>query len=218
MLPRGSAVRFSSPHEQTGFIRALARQRIRIMLTLDTDRWVAYFSMEIALEAGLPTYCGGLGVLAGDTIRSAADLKVPMIAVTLLHRKGYFHQRLEANGWQIEEPVDWAIDDFLEELPQRVSVTLGGREVNLRAWVFQVTGVTGFQVPVFFLDADVPENEAWDRTITHYLYQGDPTYRIRQEAILGIGGVRMLRALGYGQLERFHMNEGHSSLLTIDLL
>ncbi|MBI3948851.1 MAG: alpha-glucan family phosphorylase [Acidobacteria bacterium] len=183
-----------------------------------TDRSVAYFSMEIALEAGMPTYSGGLGVLAGDTIRSAADLNVPMVAITLLHRKGYFYQRLDASGTQSEEPVEWVVDDFLQEMPQRVSVILEGRTVQLRCWKYDVTGIGGFTVPVYYLDSDLPENAEWDRTLTYFLYGGDKYYRLCQEVILGIGGVRMLHALGYQQIERFHMNEGHPSLLTLELL
>lgn len=181
-------------------------------------RSIAYFSMEIALEDGMPTYSGGLGVLAGDTVRSAADLEVPMVAVTLLHRKGYFYQRLDSQGRQTEEPVEWSVDDFLEEMPVRTSVTLEGRDVRLRAWRYSVTGITGRPAPVYFLDADLSENSDWDRKLTHFLYGGDPRYRLCQEVVLGIGGVRMLRALGYGHIRRFHMNEGHSALLTLELL
>ena len=188
------------------------------VMPMQTERTVAYFSMEIALEAGLPTYSGGLGVLAGDTIRSAADLKVPMAAVTLLHRKGYFYQRLDANGWQTEEPAEWVVQDFLEEMPPRVTVKLEGRPVQVRAWKYEVKGIGGFTVPVYLLDCDLPENTEWDRKLTHYLYGGDSWYRLCQETVLGIGGVRMLRALGYKNLNRFHMNEGHASLLTIELL
>ncbi len=179
---------------------------------------IAYFSMEIGLEPGMPTYSGGLGVLAGDTIRSTADLKVPMVAITLLHRKGYFYQRLQRDGWQREEPSEWVVDDFLDEMPARSSVTMEGRVVQLRAWKYEVAGTGGYKVPVYFLDADLPENSDWDRTLTHYLYGGDQHYRLCQEVILGIGGVRMLRALGYDRIERFHMNEGHASLLTLELL
>jgi starch phosphorylase len=174
--------------------------------------------MEIGLSSDMPTYSGGLGVLAGDTVRAAADLKVPMVAVSLLHRKGYFYQRLDGAGRQSEEPVDWAVNDFLVELPQRTSVTVEGREVFLRAWKYEVAGPGDFTVPVYFLDAELPENSEWDRTLTHYLYGGDPHYRLCQEIILGIGGVRMLRALEYLEIERFHMNEGHSSLLGLELL
>jgi starch phosphorylase len=182
------------------------------------DRTIAYFSMEIALAAEIPTYSGGLGVLAGDTIRSAADLKVPMVAVTLLHRKGYFRQRLDANGWQNDEPAGWSVENLLEEMPGRAAVTLEGRTVQLRAWRYEVRGSGGFRVPIYFLDADLPENAQWDRTLTDFLYGGDQHYRFCQEVILGIGGVRMLRALGHENIERFHMNEGHASLLVLELL
>jgi len=183
-----------------------------------SERSIAYFSMEMALEPGMPTYSGGLGVLAGDTVRSAADLRIPMVAVTLIHRKGYFYQRLDSSGWQTEEPVEWAIDDFLEEMPQRVPVTLEGRRVFIRCWKYRVVGIGGFRVPVYLLDTDLPENSEWDRTLTHYLYGGDQRYRLCQEVVLGIGGVKMLRALGYENINRFHMNEGHSSLLVLELL
>lgn len=185
---------------------------------MNTHGTTAYFSMEIGLEAGMPTYSGGLGVLAGDTIRSAADLKIPLVAVTLLHRKGYFYQRLDPSGWQSEEPAEWAVNDFLSELPQRTSVTLEGRTVQLRCWKYEVTGASGFTVPVYFLDTDLSDNAEWDRTLTHFLYGGDQHYRLCQEVILGIGGVRMLRALGHDSIARFHLNEGHASLLTLELL
>jgi glycogen phosphorylase len=181
------------------------------------DRVIAYFSMEIAIDPTMPTYSGGLGVLAGDTVRSAADLKVPMVAVTLLHRKGYFRQKLDANGWQTEEPDDWKAEGLLEEA-RRVSVTIEGREVQLRAWKYEVKGISGATVPVFLLDSQLPENSESDRTLTDTLYGGDARYRLCQEIILGIGGLRMLRAMGCKDLKRFHMNEGHASLLTLELL
>jgi starch phosphorylase len=174
--------------------------------------------MEVALEPGMPTYAGGLGVLAGDTVRAAADLQVPLVAITLVHRKGYLQQKLDANGWQREDPVEWSPDKYLTELPQRTMVTIEGRQVHLRAWRYEVRGVNGNAVPVYFLDADLPENAEADRALTHYLYGGDARYRLAQEALLGIGGVRMLRALGNRQLARYHLNEGHASLLTLELL
>jgi starch phosphorylase len=185
---------------------------------MNDPRSIAYFSMEIALEPGMPTYSGGLGVLAGDTLRSAADMKIPLIAVTLLHRRGYFYQRLDASGWQREEPVQWVVGDFCKALPQKVSVTIEGRNVHLRAWKYEVKGIGGYTVPVCLLDSDLPENDPQDRKLTDVLYGGDQRYRLAQEVILGIGGVRMLRALGYDRIARFHMNEGHSSLLTLELL
>jgi starch phosphorylase len=181
-------------------------------------RFVAYFSMEIALENAMPSYSGGLGVLAGDTIRAAADVRLPMVAVSLLYRKGYFHQRLSDEGAQTEEPVEWNVEKFLVEEAPRVVVTLEDRRVELRAWRYTVTGVRGYEVPVYFLDADLPENDPRDRELTGTLYGGDPYYRLSQEVLLGIGGVRMLRALGHTELMRYHMNEGHAALLTVELL
>lgn len=174
--------------------------------------------MEIGIESSLPTYSGGLGVLAGDTITSSANLRVPMVAVTLLHRKGYFYQKLDESGWQTEAPVEWAVDDYLTELPERVSVTIEGRIVSLRAWQFLIEGLSGFTVPVIFLDSNLPENSDWDRTLTDHLYGGDAHHRLCQEVILGFGGVRILHALGYDSIERYHMNEGHASLLILELL
>ncbi|MCA9076941.1 MAG: alpha-glucan family phosphorylase [Planctomycetaceae bacterium] len=179
---------------------------------------IAYFSMEVALSPLIPTYSGGLGVLAGNTIRSAADLNVPLVAVSLLHREGYFFQHLDAEGWQSEEPVEWVVADALTEMSARVSVDIEGREVQIRAWRYDVVGIGDFVVPVYLLDTDLPQNSEWDRTLTDRLYGGDQHYRFCQEVLLGIGGVRMLRALGHTDLRRFHMNEGHASLLTLELL
>ena len=170
---------------------------------------IAYFSMDVAADSAIPTYSGGLGVLAGDMLRSAADLEIPMVAVTLLHRKGYFEQRLDARGNQLESPSKWSPENHLERLPARVSVLLEGRSVQVRAWQYSFIGITGRIVPLFFLDTDLEENDSADRAITDYLYGGDERYRLRQEAILGLGGVAMLRALGYTEIEVFHMNEGH---------
>ncbi len=181
-------------------------------------RLVAYFSMEIALENAMPTYSGGLGVLAGDTIRAAADLRLPMVAVSLLYRKGYFRQRLLEDGTQVEEPVEWRVEDFLHEEQARVSLPLENRRVELRCWRYPVKGVHGFEVPVYFLDADLECNAECDRNLTGTLYGGDAYYRLCQEVLLGIGGVRMLRELGYDELTRYHMNEGHAALLSLELL
>jgi starch phosphorylase len=185
--------------------------------TKQARQTVAYFSMEIGLEDSIPTYAGGLGVLAGDTVRSAADMAVPLVAVSLLHRKGYFRQRLDARGNQTEEPLDWPVAEHLAELPERVSVEIEHRSVSLRAWRYDVRGTSGHVVPVLLLDADLPDNAADDRRLTDHLYGGDARYRLCQEVILGIGGVRMLRSLGYRNIRRFHMNEGHASLLTVEL-
>jgi glycogen phosphorylase len=185
---------------------------------LNEQRTVAYFSMEIGIDEKIHTYSGGLGVLAGDTIRSAADLKVPMVAVTLLYRKGYFRQKLLPDGRQEEQPSPWAVEELLQEESRRVWVMVEGRTVHLRAWRYEVKGVGGYTVPIYFLDSDLPENSEWDRGLTHSLYGGDEHYRLSQEVILGIGGVRMLRALGYENIQSFHLNEGHAALLTLALL
>ncbi len=180
---------------------------------------VAYFSMEMALDPNIPTYSGGLGVLAGDTLRSAADLAVPVTGVTLLHRKGYFRQHLDANGSQTEEAQLWKPEEVLERVDGKVFVKIEGRNVAVRAWRFVVKGVTGSIVPVYLLDTDLPENSPWDRTLTDYLYGGDTHYRLCQEVVLGIGGVAFLETLGEEEgMEAFHMNEGHSALLTLALL
>ncbi len=181
-------------------------------------RIVAYFSMEIALENAMPSYSGGLGVLAGDTIRAAADLRLPMVAISLLYRKGFFTQRLSEDGSQTEEPVEWRVEDFLREETARANVSIENRRVELRCWRYSVKGVRGFEVPVYFVDADLPSNAEGDRNLTGSLYGGDSYYRLCQEVILGIGGVRILRALGYNDLTRFHMNEGHAALLSLQLL
>ena len=183
-----------------------------------SEREIAYFSMEFGLASEMPTYSGGLGVLAGDMVRAAADLGVPMAGVTLLHRKGYFRQRLDESGRQTEQPVDWVITDYLTEQVARTSVTIEGRRVVLRSWKYEVLGKGDVSIPVYFLDTDLPDNSQWDRTLSHFLYGGDAHYRLAQEIVLGIGGVRMLRAVGHDTLERYHMNEGHSSLLALELL
>jgi starch phosphorylase len=141
-----------------------------------------------------------------------------MVAVTLIFRKGYFFQDLSPDGYQTEQPVRWNVGDYLQELPERIAVHIESRKVQVRAWKFDVQGISGFHVPVYLLDTDLEENGAQDRTLTHTLYGGDQYYRLCQELVLGIGGVRMLRALGHRKIERFHMNEGHSSLLTLELL
>jgi starch phosphorylase len=179
---------------------------------------IAYFSMEIGLDAAIPTYSGGLGVLSGDTLRAAADLGLPMAAVTLLHRKGYFRQHLDAAGNQSETPTVWVPEEVLEPLSPCVTVTIEGRSVRVCAWRYVVRGVFGHTVPVYLLDTNMEDNSPWDRTLTDHLYGGDSHYRLCQEVVLGLGGVMMLRALGYDRLQPYHMNEGHAALLTLALL
>ncbi|MEK6744321.1 MAG: alpha-glucan family phosphorylase [Nitrospirota bacterium] len=182
-----------------------------------TEPMIAYFSMEIGVKNDIPTYSGGLGILAGDTIKSAADLKLPVVAVTLISRKGYFTQEIDPNGWQQEKPVVWDPARYMKLLPVKVKVQIEGRDVTIQAWVYMVVSPTGGRIPIFFLDTDVPENTPEDRGITDYLYGGDHTYRIKQEVVLGMGGVRMLHALEF-HIKKYHMNEGHASFLALDLL
>ena len=182
-----------------------------------SSRTIAYFSMEIALSPALPTYSGGLGMLAGDTLRSAADTGAPMLAVSLAHRRGYFRQHLDSLGHQTESDVPWSPESTLPSAGEEVTITMQGREVHIRAWRFDVVGVTGHIIPVFLLDTDVDGNDPWDRKLTDHLYGGDTYYRLCQETILGLGGVALLHALGC-KPEVYHMNEGHAALLTIGLL
>lgn len=178
---------------------------------------IAYFSMEIGLSNDIPTYSGGLGVLAGDTIKSAADLKLPMVGVTLVSRKGYFNQDLDAKGWQLEFPVEWHPMAYMELLPVKTMVTIEGREVMVQAWLYPLKSPTGGEVPVLFLDTDIVGNGEEDRHITDFLYGGDCEFRLKQEIVLGLGGSRILDALGFS-IRKYHMNEGHASLLTLELL
>lgn len=178
---------------------------------------LAYFSMEFGIESAMPTYAGGLGILAGDIVRAAADMGLPAVGITLLYRKGYFRQRLDDRGNQIQCDVEWSPQTYLTLIPQRVLVTVSGHQVQVQAWRYSVTGRTGHIVPVYFLDTCVTGNDILDQGLTDYLYGGDERYRLRQETILGFGGVALLRALGHADVQAYHMNEGHSALITIAL-
>ena len=178
---------------------------------------VAYFSMEIAIHPGMPTYSGGLGILAGDTLRSAADLGIPLVAFTLLHRKGYFQQHIDAAGVQTENVQSWNPTDFCVEEPALVTVSVEDRTVTVRAWRYNLEGRFGHVVPIYLLDTDLDSNSGWDRGLTDHLYGGDTNYRLQQEIVLGMGGVRMANALGLN-VNVYHMNEGHAALLTLALL
>jgi len=120
---------------------------------------IAYFSMEIGVKNDIPTYSGGLGILAGDTIKSAADLNLPLVAVTLVTRKGYFEQEIDSTGWQREKPVQWDPAKYLKLQKEKVKVQIEGRDVSIQAWVYQVVSPTGGKVPILFLDTDLPEND-----------------------------------------------------------
>ncbi len=183
---------------------------------MEFDRFkVGYFSMEIGIDPTIPTYSGGLGVLAGDTLRSCADLEVPVIAVSLLYKKGYFKQIIE-NGQQKEVEEAWDIEK-LDKLSPKVKVRINDHEIEICAWLYKLKGHTGNVNPVIFLDTDLESNSEHDRTITQRLYGKDDRYRLLQEIVLGIGGVRMLKALGCQDIIKYHMNEGHSALLALEL-
>ncbi|HZS98307.1 MAG TPA: alpha-glucan family phosphorylase [Terriglobales bacterium] len=179
---------------------------------------IAYFSMEIALDPNMPTYSGGLGMLAGDTLRSAADLGAPLVAVTLVYRKGYFRQFLDPSGQQTEQPQQWEPERTLKAVEGRVAIEIDSRQVWIRAWEYDVQGIDGDIVPVYLLDTNVPENAEWDRHLTDSLYGGDESYRLAQEIILGLGGLKLLQKVGHSGVQAYHMNEGHSALLALGLL
>lgn len=182
------------------------------------DLLVAYFSMEIMLETDIPTYAGGLGVLAGDLLRSCADLEVPACGVSLVYSGNNFSQVINTDGSQAFKPQEWQKSDHLTKLPQRIELEIQKTRVVVECWRFDMVGQNGFVVPVYLLDTDIAENEQWARDITKNLYGGNGDTRLSQEIVLGIGGVKMLRELGYQKIKAYHMNEGHSALVPLALL
>src|SRR3989344_5983075 len=182
------------PHEYADrtSMRRAKRSRPEGVTMLDDfihDPRVAYFSMEIALRNEIPTYAGGLGVLAGDTMRSAADLALPLVAVSLVSRAGYFRQEIDAQGRQVERPALWEPREWAQPLDAKIAVPIEGRAVWIGAWLYVLEGHMGGSQPVLLLDTDLEENRREDREITHYLYGGDETYRLKQEIVLGVGGM-----------------------------
>src|SRR5579859_2299628 len=158
---------------------------------------IAYFSMEIALRPDVHTYSGGLGVLAGDSARSAADLELPMVFVSLLSRTGYVRQEIDAQGRQVTGPNPWRPQQWATPLGIMAALTIEGREVWVRPWFYRLPCPLGRCVPVLLLDTDLEQNQSVDRQITDHLYGGDDAYRLKQEVVLGIGGARLLQALGF---------------------
>ncbi|MCF7804677.1 MAG: alpha-glucan family phosphorylase [Candidatus Marinimicrobia bacterium] len=184
----------------------------------DSKRSIFYFTMEIALRSDMPTYSGGLGVLAGDTLKSAADLGIPMAGVTMLWRNGYFKQEIDENGWQKEENAIWDYKNKLRKLPNYARVKIGGESIRIEVWEYKIVGRTGYSVPVYFLDTNLPENPEHARNLNQYLYGGDEYTRLCQEVVLGIGGIRILRDIGFNNGQVYHLNEGHASLLALELI
>ncbi|MHA1675194.1 MAG: alpha-glucan family phosphorylase [Promethearchaeota archaeon] len=175
-----------------------------------SDRIIAYFSMEIALESDIPTYSGGLGVLAGDTLRSAADLEIPAVAITLCYDKGYFFQEV-IQGRQIEREIQWEFSSEFEKLPNIVELNIQDKKFKIGGWLYKIKGETGFEIPVILLDSNIEGNEHWQKNFTHILYDATPFQRVVQEMILGQGGMKMLEMLGYKNIQTYHMNEGHAA-------
>jgi len=178
---------------------------------------IAYFSMEIALQNDIPTYSGGLGVLAGDTLRSAADLEMPVVAVTLVSRLGYFRQTIDDQGGQSEGPEAWKPEKYAHALSAKIAVPIEDHSVWVGGWLYVLEGHMGGRQPVLLLDTNLDENTEEDRQITDRLYGGNNAYRLKQEIVLGVGGLRLLHALDFN-VRQYHLNEGHSALLTLELL
>ncbi|HBA36271.1 TPA: alpha-glucan family phosphorylase [Candidatus Falkowbacteria bacterium] len=177
---------------------------------------VAYFSMEIAVAEDLNNYAGGLGILAGDILKAAADQKFPMVGITLLNKLGYAYSAAKASGRRKDGLKKAFSFRGLKKMSPTVSVQIGNRQVVVGVWKYSLPARSGTTTPVYFLDTDRPENEAADRKLTDELYGGDLEYRLKQEIILGRAGVRMLRALGYNQIKKIHLNEGHGALAAVE--
>lgn len=176
----------------------------------------AYFSMEVMLESDIPTYAGGLGILAGDLLRSCADMRLPVVGVSLVYNDSTYRQIITTDGSQNYEALIWHKNDQLTKLPERVEITIEGQKVLVGVWRYDIVGADGFVVPVYLLDTDFLDNSEYARSLTQGLYEGG--VRLAQEVLLGIGGVKMLRKLGYQDVKNFHMNEGHASFVSLALL
>jgi len=229
VLGRCSQQQLADAARDEGFLAHLRRAHERYRDYLDRPSWfsnirqdrgdvrIAYFSAEFGLTECLPNYSGGLGVLSGDHLKAASDLGLPLVGVGLLYQQGYFRQYLDASGWQQERypevdlanlPIRRVEDD--EGRPLLIELKLAGRPTQVQTWRVDVG-----RVPLYLLDTNLPENEPPERDITDQLYGGDRETRIRQEIVLGIGGLRVLRMLGISP-DVCHMNEGHSAFLALE--
>lgn len=179
---------------------------------------IAYFSAEIGISASLPTYSGGLGVLAGDHLKASNDARLSMVGISLLYKEGYFKQHIDERGIQTETYPRFDPGLRLKQLPQKVKLRLRERDVWIQPYEYLHSGEEGNVTPIYFLNTDLEENFHDDRIISLRLYSGDKDHRILQEAILGYGGVQLLDSLGYNKINTYHMNEGHCSFLTLALL
>lgn len=179
---------------------------------------IAYFSMEVMLESDVPTYAGGLGVLAGDILRSCADLHYSAVGMSLVYSGDTFSQIINLDGTQSFYRSDWQKLDQLQKLPTRIELEIAGQKVIVGCWRYDIVGLDGFVVPVYLLDTNILENPPWVRDFTINLYSANGDVRICQELVLGIGGIKMLRSLGYHQIGTYHLNEGHTSMAPLELL
>lgn len=177
---------------------------------------IAYLSMEIALESDIKTYAGGLGVLAGDTLKSGADLRIPMVGITLLNDQGYFKQKINKKGEQTELPANYNFSKLIKT-KNIITVKIGSDNVKVGAFKYEIIGKGGFKVPVYLLNTNIKGNKKEYLNLTGQLYRADKEYRLKQEIVLGRGGVKMLKSLGYKNISKFHINEGHGSLAAIEL-
>ncbi|MFX1297672.1 MAG: glycogen/starch/alpha-glucan phosphorylase, partial [Promethearchaeota archaeon] len=186
---------------------------------MPNDRKIAYFSMEIAIKSDIPTYSGGLGVLAGDMLRSAADLEVPMVAVALTYSGGYFYQVIDHDGVQVDKQLRWEFTDEFYRCKKAVKIEVYGKPMIVQCWRYDIIGRSGYQIPIYLLETNVEGNEDWMKNLTLMLYDSQrPEIRLMQEMILGLGGVRILDAHGLDSLETYHLNEGHAAFVTLELL
>jgi len=186
---------------------------------LINDTKVAYISMEIGLDSNIPTYSGGLGVLSGDTVRSAADLEIPMVGICLCYSSGYFYQLFNEIGEQKEKEIEWSFYYEFEKIEKPITIKIQDKEIKISAWLYQVVGQSGHIVPIYLLTTDVAGNEDWQRKLTAALYDSTSRWhRIVQEMILGLGWVKLLKSLGYNNIQVYHINEGHGAFATLELL
>ncbi|MBY9002405.1 MAG: alpha-glucan family phosphorylase [Candidatus Lokiarchaeota archaeon] len=185
---------------------------------LKDNTLVAYISMEIGIDSSIPTYSGGLGVLSGDTVRSAADLEIPMVAVCLCYSSGYFYQLFNEKGEQKEKEIEWNYFYEFEKISKPITIKIENKEILVTAWLYRVIGQSGHIIPVYLLTTDVEGNEDWMKKMTGSLYDSTSRWnRIVQEQILGIGAVKLLESQGYKNLEVYHLNEGHGSFSIVEL-
>jgi len=183
------------------------------------DTKVAYISMEIGLDSNIPTYSGGLGVLSGDTVRSAADLEIPMVGLCLCYSSGYFYQFFNEFGDQKEKEIEWSFYYEFDKIDTPITIKIQDKEIKISAWLYEVIGQSGHIVPIYLLTTDVEGNENWQRKLTAALYDSTSRWhRIVQEMILGLGGVKLLKSLGYNNIKVYHINEGHGAFATLELL